>query len=198
MSDPSPVRPVIPRHAASLVLVRQGAGGLEVLMGRRPRKSAFAPDVFVFPGGRVDPADYHATATRPLDAVSARRTGAGPRLAHALAAAALRETEEETGVVLPPDHGTLRLIARAITPTNSPIRFHARFFLADAAIAVGEHADSAELTDLGFRTVAETTKLPLMDVTEAILAALPVAGGPEAAPFLYGYRRGRPHWKTLN
>jgi 8-oxo-dGTP pyrophosphatase MutT (NUDIX family) len=197
VSDPRP-RAVVPRHAASLVLVRQGAGGLEVLMGRRPRKSAFAPDVFVFPGGRVDPADYTAATVRPLDPISARRTGASPRLSHALAAAALRETEEETGVVLPADHGALRLIARAITPTNSPIRFHARFFLADAAIAVGEHADSAELTDLGFRTVAEVSKLPLMDVTEAVLAALPIAGSPETAPFLYGYRRGRPHWKTLN
>ena len=188
----------IPRHAASLVLVRQGAGGLEVLMGRRPRKSAFAPDVFVFPGGRVEPADYDATPMRALDPDCARRTGASPRLAHALAAAALRETEEETGVVMPADHGALRLIARAITPTNSPIRFHARFFLADAAAAVGEHADSAELTDLAYRTVAETAALPLMDVTQAVLAALPTEASAQAAPFMYGYRRGRPYWKALD
>ena len=189
--------PARPRHAASLVLVRNRPGGVEVLMGRRPRKSAFAPDVFVFPGGRVDPADFAATASRGLDPDSARRTGAGPRLAHALAAAALRETEEETGVVMPPDHGLLRLIARAVTPTNSPIRFHARFFLADAESAVGDHADSAELTDLAFRSLEETAKLRLMDVTEAVLAAIPTAGGADTAPFLYGYRRGRPYWKTL-
>ncbi len=166
-------------------------------MGRRPRKSAFAPDVFVFPGGRVEAADFDAKPLRALDPDCVRRTGAVPPLAHALAAAALRETEEETGVVMPPDHGALRLIARAITPTNSPIRFHARFFLADAAVAVGEHADTAELTDLAYRTVGETAALPLMDVTQAVLAALPTAGAAETAPFFYGYRRGKPYWRAL-
>ncbi len=200
MRPPQPApgaRGAVPRHAASLVLVRQGANGLEVLMGRRPRKSAFAPDVFVFPGGRVEPADFDATPSRRLDPDCARRTGASPRLAHALAAAALRETEEETGVVMPNDHGPLRLIARAITPSNSPIRFHARFFLADAAAAVGEHADSAELTDLAYRTVGDTEALPLMDVTQAVLAALPTTESVQSPPFLYGYRRGKPYWKTL-
>jgi len=191
--DAAPARAKRPRHAASLVLVRNTAKGLEVLMGRRPRKSRFAPDVFVFPGGGVEPGDYMAQTARPLDPTCAKATGASPRLAHALAAAALRETEEETGVVLPADHGALRLIARAITPVRSPIRFHARFFLADAETAIGDHADSAELTDLAFRRVDETTKLPLMDVTQAVLAAL----DKPRTPFLYSYRRGRPHWRTL-
>ena len=197
MSDPQPEPEVAkgprPRHAASLVLVRQRPAGLEVLMGRRPRKSRFAPDVFVFPGGGVEPGDFAAETLRPLDPACARATGAAPRLAHALAAAALRETEEETGVVLPADHGALRLIARAITPVRSPIRFHARFFLADAETAIGVHADSAELTDLAFRRIDETTKLPLMDVTEAVLAAL----AEPRAPFLYSYRNGKPRWRAL-
>jgi len=186
--DVAPARNTRPRHAASLVLVRRTAMGIEVLMGRRPRKSRFAPDVFVFPGGGVEPGDYLAETARPLDPGSVEATGASPRLAHALAAAALRETEEETGVVMPADHGALRLIARAITPALSPIRFHARFFLADAETAIGDHADSAELTDLAFRRVDETTKLPLMDVTQAVLAALDEVG----PPFLYSYRDGRP------
>ena len=197
MSDPAPEAEVAkgprPRNAASLVLVRQRPGGPEVLMGRRPRKSRFAPDVFVFPGGGVEPGDYLAATIRPLDPACAKATGASPRLAHALAAAALRETEEETGVVLPADHGALRLIARAITPVRSPIRFHARFFLADAETAIGDHADSAELTDLAFRRIDETTKLPLMDVTQAVLAAL----AEPRSPFLYSYRNGRPHWRVL-
>ena len=195
MSDPAPevVRAKRPRHAASLVLVRKTTKGLEVLMGRRPRKSRFAPDVFVFPGGGVEPGDYLARTTRPLDPACAKATGASPRLAHALAAAALRETEEETGVVMPADHGALRLVARAITPVRSPIRFHARFFLGDAEAAIGDHADSAELTDLAFRRVEETTKLPLMDVTQAVLAALDEPG----PPFLYSYRSGRPYWRRL-
>ncbi len=187
-------KPVRPRHAASLVLTRPGDGGLEVLMGRRPRRSAFAPDVFVFPGGGVEAHDFAATPSRPLDSDSARRTGAAPLLAAALAAAALRETEEETGLVVPDDHGALTLLARAITPTNSPIRFHARFFHTQAEPTLGAHADSPELSDLGFRPLAEAAKLPLMDVTEAILAAL---AEPVRRPFLYSYRGGRPFWRWL-
>ena len=187
-------KPVRPRHAASLVLTRPGPEGLEVLLGRRPRRAAFAPDVFVFPGGGVEPHDFDAAPLRPLAAVCAGHTGAPPRLAAALAAAALRETEEETGLVVPDDHGALTLLARAITPTNSPIRFHARFFHTQAEPTLGAHADSPELSDLGFRPLAEAAKLPLMDVTEALLAAL---AEPARRPFLYSYRFGRPFRRWL-
>ena len=163
-------------------------------MGRRPRRSAFAPDVFVFPGGGVEPHDFDAAPLRPLAVTCAVHTGAPPKLAAALAAAALRETEEETGLVVPDDHGALTLLARAITPTNSPIRFHARFFHTQAEPTLGAHADSPELSDLGFRPLAEAAKLPLMDVTEAILAAL---AEPERRPFVYSYRYGRPFRRWL-
>jgi 8-oxo-dGTP pyrophosphatase MutT (NUDIX family) len=195
MDQPVPAKPVRPRNAASLILVRHGPKGLEVLMGKRPRRSSFAPDVFVFPGGKVDTADFLARPTRPLDAECVRRTGASPRLASALAAAALRETREETGLILPDDHSALSLVARAITPTASPIRFHARFFIADADQAEGDHADSHELTELAFRPLEETRKLALMDVTEAMLEILATAERPE--PFLFTYRHGRPWRKQL-
>ncbi len=188
---------VRPRHAASLVLTRRARDGLEVLMGRRPVKSSFAPDVFVFPGGKLDPVDRAATPLRPLPAESARRAAASPALAEALAAAALRETAEETGLILPPDHGALTLMARAITPTMSPIRFHARFFLADWDAAHGGHADSHELTDLGFRSLAEAAKLPLIDVTEAVLAALADLESGTLRPFLFTYRGTRPQQRLL-
>jgi 8-oxo-dGTP pyrophosphatase MutT (NUDIX family) len=187
-------KPVRPRHAASLILVRHGQKGLEVLMGKRPRKSAFAPDVFVFPGGKVEAGDFDAKPQRPLDAQCIRRTGASPRLATALAAAALRETREETGLILPDDHANLALVARAITPTNSPIRFHARFFIVDADHADGDHADSHELSELAFRPLDETRKLALMDVTEAMLDAIAAVERP--TPFLFTYRRGKP-WRRL-
>lgn len=164
-------------------------------MGRRPRRSRFAPDVFVFPGGGVEPIDYEARPTRPLDPECARRTGAPPRLAEALAAAALRETTEETGLHLPPDHGALKLLARAITPTNSPIRFHARFFTTEIGSSQTDHADSHELTDLGFRSVEEALRLPLMDVTQTMLGAL--QGAPQAGSFLWAYRRGKPYQRPL-
>ena len=129
------------------------------------------------------------------DAECVRRTGASPRLASALAAAALRETREETGLILPDDHAALALVARAITPTNSPIRFHARFFIADADQAEGDHADSHELTELAFRPLEETRKLALMDVTEAMLEIL--AEDERPIPFLFTYRYGRPWRKPL-
>jgi len=164
-------------------------------MGRRPRRSRFAPDVFVFPGGGVEPADFQAAPLRGLDPDCARRTGAPPPLAEALAAAALRETAEETGLRLPNDHGALKLLARAITPTNSPIRFHARFFMTEAETADADHADSHELTDLDFRTLDEALTLPLMDVTQAMLGALKRSA--DAPPFLWAYRRGRPYRRVL-
>lgn len=159
-------------------------------MGRRPAGSRFAPDVFVFPGGAVDAADHLAKPLAPLTEECARRTAAPPRLAQALGMAALRETEEETGIVLPPDLSRLRMLARAITPPISPIRFHARFFVADAADAQGEHAESAELSDLAYRPLGEALKLPIVDVTEITLQAL--AADLNAQPFRLTYRNKRP------
>ena len=188
-----PAKPVRPRHAASLVLLRKTARGPQVLMGRRPRTSSFAPDVFVFPGGKVDPADYHADTAAALAPDCAALCAGPPRLAHALAAAALRETQEETGLVLPADHSVLRLTARAITPTNSPIRFHARFFTADADLATGEAEDGAELADLAWRSIDDALRLPIIDVTEAVLHAI----SSDQGPFLFGYRYGAPHVRRL-
>lgn len=165
-------------------------------MGKRPRRSRFAPDVFVFPGGGVEAVDYAAQPLRPLDPDCARRTGATPLLAEALAAAALRETAEETGVRLPDDHGALKLLARAITPTNSPIRFHARFFMTEVDTADTDHEDSHELTDLGFRTIEEALRLPLMDVTQTMLETL--QRSTDAAPFLWAYRRQKPYQRVLD
>ena len=47
----------MPRPAATVVLLRRGRAGLEVLLTRRPASMAFAPDMHVFPGGRVDAGD---------------------------------------------------------------------------------------------------------------------------------------------
>ena len=188
-------RPVRPRNAASLVLVRQACGGPEVLMGRRPPRSAFAPDVFVFPGGSLHAED--AAAPLALHPDCARRAGAASlRRAGALAAAAVRETLEETGLTLAPD-ARLSLIARAVTPTDSPIRFHARFFHADAGQVSGELGGDGELADLDWRALDVALALPVMDVTEAVLRAVQASGGRPPAPFLYAYRRGRPWTRPL-
>jgi glyoxylase-like metal-dependent hydrolase (beta-lactamase superfamily II)/8-oxo-dGTP pyrophosphatase MutT (NUDIX family) len=93
------------RPAATVVLVRPGAGGLEVLLTHRPATMAFAPDMHVFPGGRVDPADADPALTaRSVVAaeVAAERVGGDLEPATALAAhvAAIREAFEEVGVLL--------------------------------------------------------------------------------------------------
>src|SRR5687768_6050562 len=93
---------VKPRDAGSIIIWRQGAEGAEVLMGRRSRKAVFVPDFFVFPGGRLDPADSAVRAATPLDAEAVTRMGVrgNVALAEALALAAVRETFEETGLLL--------------------------------------------------------------------------------------------------
>ena len=91
-----------PRDAATLILVRERGKIPEVLMGCRDAKHAFMPNRYVFPGGRVDRADAHVPIATPLDRhVKARLLKAATALrAQALGVAAVRETFEETGLML--------------------------------------------------------------------------------------------------
>jgi len=91
-----------PRDAATLILVRQRGKIPEVLLGCRDAKHAFMPNRYVFPGGRVDPADARVPVATPLDRfVDERlRKAATAQRARALAVAAVRETFEETGLML--------------------------------------------------------------------------------------------------
>ena len=182
-----PGPPVVPRDAASLMLLRDSGGTIEVLMGQRHTKSPFMPDIYVFPGGKIEPDDWSVTPSRQLDpavSVALRATlKCSEAKALALANAAIRETWEEVGLMLGegpwagftarglrPDHGALRMIGRAITPTNSPYRFHARFLAAPASGTRGKLAESHELADLGWHSLDEALKLPIIDVTECMLA----------------------------
>lgn len=93
--DEVPARPAATQPAATIVLLRDGDPGLEVLLMRRHRASGFVPGAWVFPGGRVDPADsgpalYERIAGLPRD----------PQPDSAYWSAALRELFEETGVLL--------------------------------------------------------------------------------------------------
>jgi 8-oxo-dGTP pyrophosphatase MutT (NUDIX family) len=205
--------PVKPRDAGSLIIWRAGA---EVLMGRRSRKAAFVPDFFVFPGGRLDAADSAVRAATPLDADAVARMGVhgDAALAEALALAAVRETFEETGLLLAeigdigdtvhpewaqwktrdlaPGLHRLRYFGRAITSPSSPIRFHARFFAARAEEFRGEIAGSGELSELGFYPATEVlANMPVVDVTEFMLnrviayAADPLRFDPRTPIFSY-------------
>jgi 8-oxo-dGTP pyrophosphatase MutT (NUDIX family) len=105
-----PDPPVTPRDAATVVLLRDGAPGLEVFLQRRVRDMPFAGGMTVFPGGGVDQrdADTSVAWSGPEPARWAEYFGCTPELARALVCAAVRETFEESGVLLAgPDSDTV-------------------------------------------------------------------------------------------
>jgi 8-oxo-dGTP pyrophosphatase MutT (NUDIX family) len=95
--------PVAPRNAATVMLLRpRTPDGVEVLMLRRTAAMKFAPGAYVFPGGSVDDADFSAQIgwLGPSPADFGARLGCSAELAGALVCAAVRETFEESGVLL--------------------------------------------------------------------------------------------------
>jgi 8-oxo-dGTP pyrophosphatase MutT (NUDIX family) len=101
-----PAVPATPRPAATIVLLRDGDGGPEVLLCKRGRQAGFVPGAFVFPGGRVDEDDADGALVERLDGLTPRSAGERLSLEHDPAAAiayhlaALREAFEETGILV--------------------------------------------------------------------------------------------------
>jgi len=116
--------------AATVVVLRDGASGLEVLLGRRSSNLAFHGGAWVFPGGRIDPEDY-AGAPDDLEAAARR--------------AAVREAKEEAGVDVVGD--TLVHFSNWTTPEISPKRF-ATWFFAGPVAGGNEIADGYETDKL--------------------------------------------------
>jgi 8-oxo-dGTP pyrophosphatase MutT (NUDIX family) len=191
-----------PRDAATLILVRRDGPAPRLLMGRRSGGHSFMPDKWVFPGGRIDRADYRAPALAPLPADVAADLAAtarlsrqdGPRLARALAQAAARETLEETGLVLgrlgpgglESDLSGMRFVARAITPPARHKRFDARFLMADAEqLQTLDPTDSRELGEVAWFTLGDSRDLDLPLVTRAVLDVVEalLAGADPPRPF---------------
>ncbi len=189
------------RNAATIVLWRNGPNAApQVLMGQRGAQAAFMPSKYVFPGGAVDPADRDVMLAEGVNKGCAARLGIGADVpADTLAAAAIRELWEETGLALgvkgiwpspPADEGHdwagfaaqglipsatgLEFIFRAITPPGRTRRFDARFFLASAAHIPGDIDDfsaaSDELSHLHWIDLAATRSLDLPFITEVVLA----------------------------
>ena len=147
--------------AATVVLLRDGVTGLEVLLARRSSKLAFHGGAWVFPGGRIDPEDY-ANDRDDLEAAARR--------------AAVREAKEEAGVDV--DGGALVHLSNWTTPEVSPKRFATWFF-------AGPVAGGTEVADGG-----ETEALQWFGPEEALVAACrrgdrarttPVRDAPRAA-----------------
>jgi 8-oxo-dGTP pyrophosphatase MutT (NUDIX family) len=95
---------VVPRPAATVVLLRDGRDGLEAYLQQRPVSMGFAGGLWVFPGGRVDQADrdpaVDASWAGPAPAAWAERLGLGVDEARGHVVAACRETLEEAGLLL--------------------------------------------------------------------------------------------------
>ncbi len=183
-----------PRDAATLIILRHGR---EVLLGERSAGHRFMPHHYVFPGGGVDPGDARVPCPEPLmpPVASRLQRAASPARARALAMAAVRETFEETGLILgarqtaplrtrspawqpffargyAPALQHLDYVARAITPPNLVRRFDARFFLVDARHLRGELRGNGELENLHWAPLAQLDSLPLASITRLVLELL--------------------------
>lgn len=193
-----------PRDSATLILIDRSEPVPKVLLGRRHSRHKFVPGKFVFPGGRVEPSDRKMPfATSLHERHTARllnklkRPSAAKAVAFALAA--VRETYEETGMMLGtrsaapiaapagpweafartqiiPDLGAIHFVARAITPTNRPRRFDSRFFAADIS-AVAHRAEGfvgpdAELVELVWLPITEASRLDMPRITTIVLEDL--------------------------
>ena len=157
------------------------------------------PDKWVFPGGRIDRSDFRAPYAgdlRPQVAARLEKT-APPARARALALAAIRETFEETGLLLGrpaptrpaagpwrdflgqgvlPDLEALDFVARAVTPPMLPKRFDARFFMAEAdrLISLERQGDCGELDEIAWVGLEEALALDLPTVTRFVLREVPL------------------------
>ncbi len=186
------------RNAATVIVLRDRLSGPSILMGQRGARAAFMPNKFVFPGGAVDARDADVALASPLPEICHARLAedAPAGLQTALAAAAIRELWEETGLILgrpgdwsgapPPDWRgfaatghvptaePLQFVFRALTPPGRPRRFDARFFLVDANAISGDLDDfthaSDELSHLQWIPLPEARHFDLPFITEVVLA----------------------------
>ncbi len=193
-----------PRDAATLILVDRSGPVPKVLLGKRHHGHKFMPGKFVFPGGRVEPADRLMPSARPLDPhaedfLMRQVKRASANKARALAMSAVRETFEETELLLGiggtrpertpegpwsdfaaadvlPDLGDIRFVARAITPPRRPKRFDTRFFTVDAK-AIARRVDGvvgpdSELVELAWIPIKDARTLDLPAITGVVLEEL--------------------------
>jgi 8-oxo-dGTP pyrophosphatase MutT (NUDIX family) len=192
-----------PKDAATLILIDRSGRVPKVLLGKRHARHKFMPGKFVFPGGGVDPSDKRMPVARPLDRHAEARLmerfhHASAVRARALALAAIRETCEETGLLLGargeaanvpagpwtpfaqnkvlPDLSVIHFVGRAITPPGRPRRFDARFFTMDASAVAhrieGITGPDAELVELVWMPLRDAKQLDMPAVTGVMLEEL--------------------------
>lgn len=190
-----------PKDAATLIVVR---GGTEptILMGKRAATHRFMPNKFVFPGGRLDVIDQRLQVPGNLSAAvmarlrKATRKDVTDRKLRGLALAAIRETFEETGLVVGRKASTLTktqhsvwqsylehgvepplehmdFIARAITPPYRTRRFDTRFFLIHDQFIHNDPEQvmdtSGELNEIHWLTLEKARLLDLPAITRWVI-----------------------------
>lgn len=195
-------KPLVPRDAATLVILDRTGAEPKVLMGQRRADLAFMAGKYVFPGGRVDPADKIVRTIDELRAAETAKLMAAMRgkpsklRARALALAAVREAFEEAGLVIgakangvdhvvppswdafhkrgyAPSLARMTLFARAITPPGRPRRFDTRFFCVDAtAISDRVGHNDGELSGLDWLTLDAARALDIPNITRLVLEDL--------------------------
>ncbi len=211
-----------PKLSATLLLLRNHQGQQQCLMGKRSMRHRFMPGKFVFPGGKVDAHDANAPIATALcpRVLAHMRPFLPARRIHAAAAAAIRETYEETGLKLAKqtpkikgtiptsfaafsdnqlglDLGALSVLARAITPPYHPKRFDTWFFTAHADQIIDDPNDQAsgELEELQWINPAETDALDLPMITRAVLQDLHQQT-PDT-PIAFYHTKHRKHIRTI-
>ena len=187
-------RAIRPRDAATLALIRRDGERACVLLGQRGKEQAFMPEHYVFPGGGVERCDRYVRPSGELTGNVAARLARSctPARARALAAAAIRETFEETGLLLAapsdapsgkvaaewrgfhdrglaPALDKLDYIYRAVTPPGRPRRFNARFFMAFAEDLHGDIVGNGELHDISWVPISDALKMPIPQITGIVL-----------------------------
>jgi 8-oxo-dGTP pyrophosphatase MutT (NUDIX family) len=163
----------VPRQAATVIVLRGGGDGLEVLLVKRTPHARFMGGVWVFPGGAVDAGEGEGDAAHRV--------------------AAVRELQEEAGIALD-DPGVLVKFSRWITPAEVVVRFDTHFFLAPLPDGQEATIDGDEIVDQGWFTPAgalaahERGDIALVFPTIKHLEQL---GGFASAEQLLEYARGR-------
>lgn len=216
---------VRPKLAATLILLDHSGPVPKVLMGKRHAGHKFMAGKFVFPGGRIEAADRKMQALSPLrpavdEKLGKRRVKPSKSRGRALALAAIRETFEETGLLLgrkgkvdkvpegdwsdfvshgiAPDLSDVQFIARAITPPKRPKRFDTTFLCLDAKWIAhqveGVVTADTELVELVWVPLKEAQELDLPHITRVVLKELEgrlSAGMPDDAPTPFYYEKKR-------
>ena len=188
---------VAPKKSASLIIIRKSFNSIEILMGKRNAFHKFMPNKIVFPGGKLDEIDIKISnkikKLPEFKELLSFDVQLNKHLAHCFCA--LREAYEETGVIIGcenynflrddankltklsdyPSVNKIKLIARAITPPHSKIRFDNKFFLVNSKhITNYSSINSNELLGIDWYDLDKAMKLDIPPITKRILKLLKI------------------------